>query len=131
MSDTPRPNPICAIDAFPALSGQLTIRRSGEHLAKITQSLREFERLLMNAERQDHAPPHDGDMCRRSQMQSLDVILQEIAGLSDILIGAAAHLPDLPDRSFDMLVDLPRLQSLSRALRGQIATKTASETVIF
>lgn len=130
MADMTCQNLRCA-EVSPALSCQLTIRRSGEHIAKIAQNLRDLERMMMGVAWQGDAAPQGSDALRRPGLQSLDLLIQELAGLSDILIGAASRLPDVPDSHVDALVDLPRLQSLSCALRGQVAKEAASETVIF
>lgn len=113
------------------LSGQLAIGRSGDHLARIAQTLRALERDLITVD-----PPAEvvSGVCqtlRRSRLQSLDLLIQELAGLSEILTNAAPYLPDLPDPHIDALVEGPRLQTLRCALRGLDQRDKLSETVIF
>lgn len=115
----------------PVLSGRSTVLRSGEHLGRIAQGLRDLETVMIALERSGSAERPQDRRARRSQLQALDLMIQELTGLSDILIGAASHLPDQPDRTIDALVDLPRLQSLSRALRAEVAETAASSVVVF
>ncbi|MFN7222682.1 MAG: hypothetical protein ACK4MS_01525 [Paracoccaceae bacterium] len=113
------------------LSGRLVVLRSGEHLALIASRLRDLEALMLGASRGSSMASETGGASTLARLQSLDLMIQELSGLSDILIGAASHLPDVPDDTVDALVDMPRLQSLSRALRNLAEHPITPEVVIF
>ena len=97
------------------LSASLTVMRSGLHLAQIAQGLRDLESLIVATSPRTVALPERDDSAR---LQALDLMIQELTGLSSILIGAASCVADGPDAKIDALIDGPRLQSLSYALRG-------------
>lgn len=101
----------------PVLSGRLAVLRSGRHLSRITENLREIEGLILGTGWQDGTALGGLNGLSRARLQSLDLLIQELAGLSEILIRMAQRLPDDPDQQIDLLVDLPRLQSLTTALR--------------
>ena len=112
-----------------SLSCRRAIRHSGVHLAGLADRLRHLETIMIAvAELQDEGGAR---VKRRSRMQALDLVIQELAALSDILIGAADQLSDTPNPVIDALIDLPRLQSLSLALREGQANDTPSEIVLF
>lgn len=115
----------------PVLSGRLTVLRSGLHLAQIAQGLRDLETIMISVELSGETMSGQDRCMRRSRLQALDLMIQELMGLSDILIGAASHLSDAPDATIDALVDMPRLQSLTRALRDYEGKVTTSEVVLF
>ena len=117
--------------AQPILSGRLAVMRSGLHLAQIVLRLRDLERVVIALELRNEAGSREARGDRRSRLQALDLTIQELAGLSDILIGAASLLPDRPDARIDGMVELPRLQSLSRALRDRDGEASDPEVVIF
>lgn len=118
-------------DEHPVLSGRLAVLRSGLHLAQIAQGLRDLEAVMIPLDLSGGATPGQDRCERRSRLQALDLMIQELTGLSDILVGAASHLSDSPDQTIDALVDMPRLQSLTRALRDHAGKVPASEVVIF
>lgn len=115
----------------PALSGRLAVLRSGKHLLRITQNLREVEALMLGTNRREGVALVDLNATNRSRLQSLDLMIQELTGLSDILIGIASRLPDDPDPQIDVLVDLPRLQSLTQALRDRPPSQVQPQIVLF
>ncbi|MFN4155264.1 MAG: hypothetical protein ACK4HF_11475 [Paracoccaceae bacterium] len=115
----------------PLLSGRLAVMRSGLHLARIAQGLRDLEAVMITTDLYRETAPGQDRCLRRSRLQALDLMIQELTGLSDILIGAAFHLSDAPDQTIDALVDMPRLQSLARALRDHEGKVSASEVVLF
>ncbi|MFN3844944.1 MAG: hypothetical protein ACK4RZ_03850 [Paracoccaceae bacterium] len=121
----------CAVATDQVLSGRLVILRGGEHLALIAIRLRDLEAVMLGASRVSVLASDSGTGSSRARLQSLDLMIQELSGLSDILIGTASHLPDVPDDTVDALVDLPRLQSLSRALRNLAEHPITPEVVIF
>lgn len=120
-----------AVGEGQVLSGRMAVLRSGEHLARIAQGLRDLETVLIARDHVGSAEPAQHRRARRTRLQALDLMIQELTGLSDILIGAASHLSDQPDGIIDALVELPRLQSLSRALRGREAETEVSSVVVF
>ncbi|MDO9637804.1 MAG: hypothetical protein Q7J44_04615 [Pseudotabrizicola sp.] len=134
MSDrtgiAPEINPVF-VGESPALSGRLAVLRSGKHLLRITQNLREVEAVMLGIDRQDGAALADLNSLSRSRLQSLDLMIQELTGLSDILIGLASRLPDDPDPHIDVLVELPRLQSLTQALRDKQQPAVQPQIVLF
>ncbi|MDR7124920.1 hypothetical protein J2X53_001744 [Pseudorhodobacter sp. 4114] len=118
-------------DETPVLSGRLAVLRSGLHLAQIAQGLRDLEADMIAVDLSGSATTRQKRWERRSRLQALDLMIQELTGLSDILVGVASHLSESPDQTIDALVDMPRLQSLSRALRDHDCTAPSSEVVIF
>ena len=115
----------------PTLSGRLAVLRSGRHLLRITQNLREVEALMLGTDRRAGPALADLNATNRSRLQSLDLMIQELTGLSDILIGMASRLPDDPDPQIDVLVDMPRLQSLTHALRDKQQVGGVPPIVLF
>jgi len=113
------------------LSARLTVARSGRHLALIAMRLRDVESLMVEAQRAAVQPDAESRRLRRSRLQTLDLLIQELAGLSDILVGVSEYLSDVPDKRLDIIVELPRLQSLSQALRDVEQSQTGSGTVLF
>ena len=113
------------------LSGRLAVLRSGLHLAQIAQGLRDLETVMISVDLPGEIQKGQDRCVRRLRLQALDLMIQELTGLSDVLIGAASHLSDSPDHTIDALVDMPRLQSLTRALRDLERKTPASEVVIF
>ncbi|MCU0901827.1 MAG: hypothetical protein MUC82_15230 [Cypionkella sp.] len=113
------------------LSGQAVVLRSGAHLSRIASRLRDLEAILIQSAQSPDGDSADARRDRRLRMQTLDLMIQELTGLSDILIGTASHLPDMPDATVDALVDMPRLQSLSQALREEQGVALSAAIVIF
>ena len=107
------------------------VLRSGAHLSRIASRLRDLEAILIQSAQSPDGDSADARRDRRLRMQTLDLMIQELTGLSDILIGTASHLPDMPDATVDALVDMPRLQSLSQALREEQGVALSAAIVIF
>lgn len=118
-------------DESAVLSGQLAVLRSGLHLAQIAQGLRDLEAVMIAVDLAGQSPEKQDRHVRRLRLQALDLMIQELTGLSDILIGMASHLSDRPDCTIDALVDMPRLQSLTRALRDNDVNPSDPATIIF
>lgn len=121
--------PASLLDHDRALSGRVTVHRSGEHLARMAMRLRDLEAMILTGPLKPQVD--DGRGGPRARLQALDLMIQELVGLSEILIGTAKHLPDNPDQGLDALIDLPRLQTLSLALRQDQVRLQASEVVLF
>lgn len=119
------------VEDSPALSGRLAVLRSGNKLLRIAQNLREVEAVMLGLGGQEGSAVADLTRSGRSRLQSLDLMIQELTGLSDILTGIASRLPDEPDPQIDVLVDLPRLQSLSQALRDRQQGAGQPQIVLF
>jgi hypothetical protein len=126
-----RPDEGGAPEAGPDLSGHLLVLHSGQHLARIAARLREIESIILEAEPFPSTGLSDAQGLRRSRLQALDLVVQDLSGLSQILTSAAAGFSDVRDHVLDDIVDLPRLQSLSRALRDGVDDAIAPQTVIF
>lgn len=106
-----------ATDA-PVLSGRLAVLRSGHHLADIAERLRGLEAVLIETEGAEAPSAEHLRRTRRDRLQAMDLILQELSGLSVLLVQLADFAVGSPDPAVDALVDGPRLQSLSQALRA-------------
>ncbi|TGD66205.1 hypothetical protein EYC08_04790 [Tabrizicola sp. WMC-M-20] len=126
----PEINPVFASESS-ALSGRLAVLRSGKHLLRITETLRAIEAVMLCTDGIDGTIAADMKGTNRSRLQSLDLMIQELTGLSDILVGIASRLPDEPDQHIDVLVDLPRLQTLTHALRHGQQLATTPQIVLF
>jgi hypothetical protein len=108
------------------LSGRLAVLRSGHHLADIAQRLRGLEAILIEAEGATAPSADHLRRTRRARLQAMDLILQELSGLSGLLVQLSDYASGAPDPSVDALVDGPRLQSLSQALRATGGAKRPS-----
>lgn len=103
-----------------ALSGRQLALRSGQQLARLGAQLQALERLYLSAT----------TGLRPADMQALDVLFQQIHGISIILSEAAAFLPDEADPRLERLLALPRLQLLADALLGQDIASVAEPSTI-
>lgn len=131
VSDAARDPGLCASRVVGTLSGRMAVLRSGKHLALIALRLRELEAVMLAASQNSGPVSETGTLSARARLQSLDLTIQELSGLSEILIGTASQLPEVPDQAIDALVDLPRLETLSRALHNLADHPAPPEIVIF
>lgn len=132
--DSPENTPLDQADLSGAgdVSGRSAVLYSGKHLARVAQELRAFEvAMIAPGLLCDHREAADQPLAHRQRLQSLDRIIQELDGLSEILIGTASHLPDHPEEGLIELIERPRLKRLSLAVRGQMLEPSASSIVIF
>jgi hypothetical protein len=107
------------------MSGRLLIARAGAELGHLCQDIQALESHLLHMRTVVGTPP------LKPKVQSLDLIVQKLAGLSQILLEAATHLSDAPDARLEDLPDLPRLESLATALRGILAKEEVSPIELF
>jgi hypothetical protein len=98
-----------------SLSPCLLAQRVAEHLEQIGQEILAVERSILMS-----AGPRSAE--ERAKLQSLDQIVQKLAGLARILADSAPLLPEGPDALLTAIVARPRLRSLEDALLG---TQTA------
>lgn len=132
--DSPENTPLDQADLSGAgdVSGRSAVLYSGKHLARVAEELRAFEAAMIAPGLLcDHREADDQPLAHRQRLQSLDRIIQELDGLSEILIGTASYLPDHPEEGLIELIERPRLKRLSLAVRGQMLEPSASSIVIF
>lgn len=113
------------------LSGREAVMRSGQHLCTLVEVLRGLEPAFLASDPVGKPGTGERRSKERLRLQSLDRVIQELVGLSDILIGAAPYLSDLPVAEIDALIERPRLQSLANALRDQGKSEAPPQVEIF
>ena len=116
------PSKMVSSDGSPlGLSGQDLVARSGDYLDRIAHQLRALERIYLAS---CSAP-------MPAEIQQLDLVIQQIAGLSHVLSEASSHLSHEADWRLHAAVLRPRLQSLTEALLGMQATPRDTQIELF
>ncbi|NEX45725.1 hypothetical protein [Pseudotabrizicola algicola] len=113
------------------LSARSTVLRSAEHLVHIAEGLRQIEGAIVARDQAQGNESKADQPSLRQRLQGLDLMMQELTGLSEILAAVAQRLPDQPDPELEPLLDLPRLESLSRVLRAAAPQDAAPAIVLF
>ena len=95
----------------PSLSPALLAQRVAQHLEHVGQEILALEHSILSS-----AGPRSAE--ERTKLQSLDQIVQNLAGLARILADSAPLLPTAPDVQLNAIVTRPRLRRLEDSLLG-------------
>ncbi len=108
-----------------AVSPRDLIDRSGRHLRQIAADLQAIEATVLAA----LGPTASAAVGRR--IQSLDLTIQQLHGLSNILASLAPTLSGAADPKLVPMVCAPRLQSLAQALLATDAAPNGPSVELF